>query len=678
MALYKEESDRLQLTLKQSEVDSAVWRNEMVGLFEANAGIFEGLRLVVAPDTITDIDRLQRALSDTVGREKGAMAAQRSTQQTLTENLAKFKLLQYQMSGRRLELSRRREASIAGHQTITAFIPEVSALRTYFTTELPPLSPDLTPTEVLAACEEVMEITAQTCSTLDTRQSMFEKLERTRAKANDSCPCCKRGMSGAEVAVYQDQMARLFKTEFFSKKDACEERRTRAQDILSTVRAALSSSSVNDAASIEQELETTASEEEDYNRQTNQLLLEVKEGIKGIQTAEELLSKYDRLAVELASLRRRRLELDERLKELRDKHTKQSQSVASTNVDGRTYIAMEVAVRERMAERDELQVRKDRVQAEESKASKRQFQLKAAQAEADKVLVEAQSKAERLHIVQARLGELEKLSKQAAITKTSTMLSIARMQSEASMAGTAVVEGKDALLRAEQDWAMRTNLSRGDVQELARLTAEVEVMRQREERCDLASIERELREAHALIEDHEEALRVAGLEMGDISGALSNEERTRKLIQDNLDVRATEREVGGLRERLRVQRARAEPDTRKKEDTEREVQRAGQERVRLSTEEATICGQLKEVDSQVAELDVKLGNSTYRNIHERHRRKNIEYETTLLAVADLDSYYNALDGALATYHLMKIKEINKIIRELWQQVYRGDDIDRIE
>jgi DNA repair protein RAD50 len=89
-------------------------------------------------------------------------------------------------------------------------------------------------------------------------------------------------------------------------------------------------------------------------------------------------------------------------------------------------------------------------------------------------------------------------------------------------------------------------------------------------------------------------------------------------------------------------------------------------------------GRLEEVDSQIRDVDAKLNNATYRNIGERHRRKNIEFETTLMAVSDLDAYYNALDGALAQYHMMKIREINKIIRELWQQVYRGDDIDRIE
>ena len=36
------------------------------------------------------------------------------------------------------------------------------------------------------------------------------------------------------------------------------------------------------------------------------------------------------------------------------------------------------------------------------------------------------------------------------------------------------------------------------------------------------------------------------------------------------------------------------------------------------------------------------------------------------------------DRAVQTFHALKIKEINKIIRELWQLIYKGQDIDMIE
>ena len=37
-----------------------------------------------------------------------------------------------------------------------------------------------------------------------------------------------------------------------------------------------------------------------------------------------------------------------------------------------------------------------------------------------------------------------------------------------------------------------------------------------------------------------------------------------------------------------------------------------------------------------------------------------------------------LTRALMRYHAMKMEEINKIIKELWQATYKGNDIDTIE
>lgn len=69
---------------------------------------------------------------------------------------------------------------------------------------------------------------------------------------------------------------------------------------------------------------------------------------------------------------------------------------------------------------------------------------------------------------------------------------------------------------------------------------------------------------------------------------------------------------------------------------------------------------------------------TLRNIDERFRKKNIELETTNLAVNDLECYYNALDSALQKFHMLRINEINKILKELWSLVYQGRDIESIE
>lgn len=67
---------------------------------------------------------------------------------------------------------------------------------------------------------------------------------------------------------------------------------------------------------------------------------------------------------------------------------------------------------------------------------------------------------------------------------------------------------------------------------------------------------------------------------------------------------------------------------------------------------------------------------------EGSRRKfdqfRIRKQTMQLASNDLERYHRALDQALMAFHTLKMSSINRTIKELWQQTYRGTDIDEIE
>jgi DNA repair protein RAD50 len=88
-------------------------------------------------------------------------------------------------------------------------------------------------------------------------------------------------------------------------------------------------------------------------------------------------------------------------------------------------------------------------------------------------------------------------------------------------------------------------------------------------------------------------------------------------------------------------------------------------------------GSLNETRAQLATLDVELGSPLYANIEQRHREAVIKHESSAYAAKDLGRYHGALDKALMKFHSLKMAEINKSIREYWQKVYRGRDIDYI-
>nr|GME07955.1 DNA repair protein RAD50 [Ipomoea batatas] len=155
-----------------------------------------------------------------------------------------------------------------------------------------------------------------------------------------------------------------------------------------------------------------------------------------------------------------------------------------------------------------------------------------------------------------------------------------------------------------------------------------------------------------------------------------NEDNLRRNIEDNLDYRKTKadvdrltREIESLEEEvLKIGRLST---------VEAEIVRLSQERERLLSELNRSRGTISVFESNISKNKIDLKQAQYKDIDKRHFDQLIQLKTTEMANKDLDRYYNALDKALMRFHTMKMEEINKIIRELWQQTYRGQDIDYI-
>lgn len=49
-----------------------------------------------------------------------------------------------------------------------------------------------------------------------------------------------------------------------------------------------------------------------------------------------------------------------------------------------------------------------------------------------------------------------------------------------------------------------------------------------------------------------------------------------------------------------------------------------------------------------------------------------------MAIEDANIYHKVLDTAIMRFHSEKMKMLNHIVRELWRQTYKGNDIDYIE
>lgn len=89
-------------------------------------------------------------------------------------------------------------------------------------------------------------------------------------------------------------------------------------------------------------------------------------------------------------------------------------------------------------------------------------------------------------------------------------------------------------------------------------------------------------------------------------------------------------------------------------------------------------GALDSEKRKATQLLAQLKTTRYQDVDEKHRHQLIKHEATQIAARDLDQFEKALDQSLIEFHSLKMREINSVLKELWEQTYRGKDIDCIE
>ncbi|KAF9115955.1 DNA repair protein rad50 [Mortierella sp. AM989] len=177
------------------------------------------------------------------------------------------------------------------------------------------------------------------------------------------------------------------------------------------------------------------------------------------------------------------------------------------------------------------------------------------------------------------------------------------------------------------------------------------------------------------IQQHTETLRGAEKAMQNLQEQLAEFKNLQRNIEDNLRHRrynAKSKELAA-----EIAEARLKMDGRVKETYSHQLSRLSQRQSNLTAEKAGLKGELRQLQDQRQQYEDEL-NGEYKDIVRKYHDNLIGYKTTELALQDLEKYAKALQSAIVEYHSMKMEEINKSIKELWTNTYRGTDIDTIE
>jgi DNA repair protein RAD50 len=115
--------------------------------------------------------------------------------------------------------------------------------------------------------------------------------------------------------------------------------------------------------------------------------------------------------------------------------------------------------------------------------------------------------------------------------------------------------------------------------------------------------------------------------------------------------------------------AGGDPDVVKKEVEAKLLQQ--------TKKQAENAGKSEAIRDQLNQRNRELQSGMFESIEKVASDMQIEVSSLELAIEDLGRYYTSLDSALMSYHQLKIADINAIIRDVWQNTYRGEDIDNI-
>ncbi|XP_017054346.1 DNA repair protein RAD50 [Drosophila ficusphila] len=91
-----------------------------------------------------------------------------------------------------------------------------------------------------------------------------------------------------------------------------------------------------------------------------------------------------------------------------------------------------------------------------------------------------------------------------------------------------------------------------------------------------------------------------------------------------------------------------------------------------------LLGQLGEINSQVNKLKREIDEPRFKESLKNFRKANYELMITKMSIEDLGQHRLALEWALIQFHAEKMEKINRLIREYWRMIYRGNDIDYIQ
>ena len=159
--------------------------------------------------------------------------------------------------------------------------------------------------------------------------------------------------------------------------------------------------------------------------------------------------------------------------------------------------------------------------------------------------------------------------------------------------------------------------------------------------------------------------------------SVNKQSEIQRTLEDNIALQRGKKEEKELEMRIKELQETASKFGNVK-DLGEELKRREKVYNQLEVTKAEAAGQVKTHREIARSSEKELNSAEYKNIDSRLSKETIRFQTLEMVNSDLNRYYTALDKALMAFHSSKMGDINKVVKELWQRTYRGQDIDYIQ
>lgn len=660
---HRKEIAAAEANIQQADADVRLAQTELTSLMATNRDVLLDVLPVDTPIQRTDEleDALKALDTRTVSLASQRDHAREEISRLRSELAAKDAVLS-QHTRKLQDLRVRIEGLSNVEQERDRLIQRLNELRrnrVLIGSELEPVPYAVTFEELIMRAKETEDEAREMLTITKASKAFLKRLNKERKRNPSACPCCGQQMNATVVSTYERNITQLLKfgdepddqpeVTLEEYNDTLEQASALFLELQTMQKRLMPAMEIRtEIAHLERVVQETHAE-----KRTKQTELHDWESVRlvdsdlRVQTMGRVHRAFQDICLRWRNAEQRRLDYIDRKK-------RQTDSLFSGgDMGGRSLEEIEALQRSRQETKDNLQVKKDRLATEETTLSKRFYTVKQQVTEAEKALTDAKLEGNRYEELETTLQALQ--TKMAEIESRRHALQRDRDQADRDVREFHVqVTAKQQELRQREEEHQRQGQALQREQDTLHQSQQtIEQLAQRVQHdatMNVTEIEASIARGQQEIAQREEDKQRTFLpRIQALSAEVASQEHIKRNVLGNIELRAIIVEARQLRDEWQqLQQATStahgsvSATQQQYQQAEREQAVVLREKSTLTSERDTLKGRVDVYRVNVQQIERRLQESSYRNIDERYRRKNIEFETTNMAVTDLDNYLNAL------------------------------------